>query len=420
LEHPKPAKIRVMVADDDQAVLDYVRLVLEYEGDDLEVVGVARDAGSTVDQVIMREPDVLLLDLHMPGGGVRAAQLISSLGPSTKVLVFTADAESDELLALLRSGISGYLPKTTPPEQLAAAVRGAAAGRLHFAEEVTGRAVQELTRRLHRERNEELLVEQARRRIERVIRTRSFEMVVQPIVDLATGRVAAVEALTRFIGPPERPPLAWFEEAAATARGTELELATASAALELLDALDEGLAMSINLSPTAVLSGRLGMLLRDVDPSRVIVELTEHAAVEDYGFLNMTLDRWREQGLRTAVDDAGAGYASLSHILELRPDIVKLDLSVVGNIDDDDGRRSLARALIGFADDLGIPVVAEGVENRAELDAVAALGARYGQGFHLGHPLPLDEQPRLQRQGRRLQTASSPAIERLARERPEL
>jgi EAL domain-containing protein (putative c-di-GMP-specific phosphodiesterase class I) len=123
---------------------------------------------------------------------------------------------------------------------------------------------------------------------------------------------------------------------------------------------------------------------------RVVLEITEHEALADYGALAARLAPLREHGLRVAVDDVGAGYASLRHALQLAPDMVKMDMSLTRDVDRDPGRRALAAALISFADETEMTIVAEGIETEGELEALRTLGVQYGQGFYLARPAPLD------------------------------
>jgi EAL domain-containing protein (putative c-di-GMP-specific phosphodiesterase class I) len=120
--------------------------------------------------------------------------------------------------------------------------------------------------------------------------------------------------------------------------------------------------------------------------SRLILELTEHTRIEDYGPVLAGMELHRREGVRIAVDDTGAGYAGLQHILRLRPDVIKLDLDLTRGIHLDPARRALAVSLKTFADELGAVVVAEGIEVREELETLQALGVPWGQGFHLGRP----------------------------------
>ena len=153
--------------------------------------------------------------------------------------------------------------------------------------------------------------------------------------------------------------------------------------------------MTVNISPAVAVSGRLGEILLGAPLERIILELTEHSPVADYVALNKVLAPWREQGARLAVDDAGGGYSSFAHILSMKPDFIKFDVSLTRDIHLDRPRQALARALVGFATEMDVGVIAEGVETRAQLDTIAGIGAPYAQGFHLGRPRPLDEQPEL-------------------------
>ncbi|MEN0105736.1 MAG: EAL domain-containing protein, partial [Pseudomonas sp.] len=140
-----------------------------------------------------------------------------------------------------------------------------------------------------------------------------------------------------------------------------------------------------------VYSGRLPPLLQNLPPRRLVLEITEHAAVADYVRLEQALAPFRQRGVRLSIDDTGAGYASMRHILELSPDIIKLDMSITQGINNDFKRRALASSLIAFARETGSSVVAEGVETREELETLRALGVHKIQGYLLGRPLPLSE-----------------------------
>lgn len=211
--------------------------------------------------------------------------------------------------------------------------------------------------------------------------------VLQPVVDARTGRVAGAEALSRFTTAPDRPDL-WFADAERVGLRVELELAAASDALAWLRRPDGPVVLSVNLSPRAVASPGFPRLVSAVDPARVVVEITEHAAVDDYAVLRAALAPARAAGLRLAVDDAGAGYASLRHVLQLHPDLVKVDTSLVRGIDADPAQQALVACLVAFARAIGGCLVAEGVETQAEYDTVARLGVQLVQGHLLARPAP--------------------------------
>ncbi|MGV3759905.1 MAG: EAL domain-containing protein [Actinomycetota bacterium] len=382
--------ITVVVADDEPHVVDYLRTVLHLEG--FVVVGTAVDADGAVREVVHLEPDVAVLDLHMPGGGEHAARMIGSLVPGTRIVVFSADADEPAVLPLLQAGIDGYVVKGAPPDRIAEAIRAAVAGQAYLAPPVGQVAMGALSARLEAEERAALRQQRDEAQIDELIAQRRYATVVQPILDLDSGRPVAVEALTRFSAVPSRSPGEWFAHAERVGRRVPLELAVMRSALIQLGQLPQPLAMSVNVSPSTLLSGRLAEVLVDVALDRVVLELTEHAPVADYAELERALRHWRSEGARVAVDDAGSGYASFTHVLRLRPELIKLDTSLVRDIHIDASRQALARAIVGFALDMGVDVVAEGIETTAELQAVADLGVRYGQGFHLGRPRPLAEQ----------------------------
>jgi diguanylate cyclase (GGDEF)-like protein/PAS domain S-box-containing protein len=226
-----------------------------------------------------------------------------------------------------------------------------------------------------------------RKAIRRVVAERDFEVVFQAVHEIVTGKVVGVEALARFPCEPFRPDL-FFAQAGVLGLGIELETAIVGRVMAKMVHLPDDLFVAINISPAAALVAPWAELLADVDPSRIVLEITEHDAVPNYGALDDVLEECRGRGMRVAVDDVGAGFASFSHVLELAPDFVKIDQSIIRHIDVDDARRRLAQAIAEFAGQIGATVIAEGVESQGELDAVAAAGINWAQGFYLSRPKP--------------------------------
>jgi PAS domain S-box-containing protein len=223
----------------------------------------------------------------------------------------------------------------------------------------------------------------------RVLAGDALKTAFQPIVSLADGRVLGVEALSRFaVADEERTAEDWFTDAARVGLGVDLELHAALQALRVATTLPQDAYVSVNLSPETLLWPGLPDALREapIPLSRIVVELTEHSAVEDYDALDGALRPLREAGLRIAVDDAGAGYATFRHILRLAPDLIKLDRSLVSGIDGDSARRALAGAVVALAREMHGVVVAEGIEKAAELAVVLGLGVDAGQGYLLARP----------------------------------
>lgn len=224
-------------------------------------------------------------------------------------------------------------------------------------------------------------------RITSVLELGQPHMVYQPIYRSSTRRIVGVECLSRFLLEPQRTPDVWFAEARAIGLGVRLELNAVLSALDGLREVSGDFYVSLNVSPQTLISGGIDGYIDDLDPRRVVLEITEHSLVDDYALLNERLAPLRDAGVRVAVDDAGAGYASMRHVLAIHPDIIKLDLSLTRGIDHDSPRRALAAALIEFARQTQSHVVAEGVETASELEALRALGVDDVQGYHLARPL---------------------------------
>ncbi|HEU5098412.1 MAG TPA: EAL domain-containing protein [Roseiflexaceae bacterium] len=226
-------------------------------------------------------------------------------------------------------------------------------------------------------------------RIQSIIDTQSFALVYQPIFDFAANRIVGFETLARFAAVPIRPPNLWFDEAAQVGLVEALEMTVIAQALKGLTQLPQGSYLTINVSPATVLSDEFIALIQTAELERIILEITEHVSITDYEQLNAALAPLREQGMRLAVDDAGAGYASFRHVLRLDPDVIKLDISLTRDIDTDPTRRALAAALTRFAEETGSKVIAEGVETEAELAMLRQLNINKAQGYLIGRPMPL-------------------------------
>ena len=224
--------------------------------------------------------------------------------------------------------------------------------------------------------------------IRHVLDCEGITIVLQPIVELTTGRVVAAEALSRFGDEPRRSPDVWFAEAEAVGLGLELELAAVRVALTQLDGLPAGVRLSLNVSPATLLAPALTDALAGAPGERLALELTEHAPVADYAALEEALAGPRSRGVQLMIDDAGAGFSSLRHVLGLHPDAIKLDLALTRDIDTDPVRRALAASLVAFAREIGATIVAEGIETREELETLRSLGVTHGQGYYLARPGP--------------------------------
>lgn len=225
--------------------------------------------------------------------------------------------------------------------------------------------------------------------IRQVLEEESLWTVFQPICDLYDGSIVGYEALSRFPEPPKRTPDRWFGDAAAIGLGVALEVLAVRRALTALSELPTHIYLSVNISPAVATSDALADALEGVPVERLVLEITEHAEVDDYEVLNASIARLRRRGARLAVDDTGAGFASMRHVLRLAPDIVKLDTTLTQDIDNDSVLRALGFSLKSFAAAIDAQVIAEGIETEREVDALRFLGVRYGQGYFLSRPGPL-------------------------------
>lgn len=217
------------------------------------------------------------------------------------------------------------------------------------------------------------------------------DVVFQPVRDLSTMHVVGYEALSRFGG--EDLPDTWFARAAFAGLGVALEVAAVRNALARLDDVVAGRYVAVNVSAEALCSDDLLAVLGGCsgapDLSRVVLELTEQTGVPDYDLLRTRVAWLRERGARVAVDDAGAGHAGLQRIVEIAPDVIKLDRGLVQTVATDPARQAMVQALVWFARRTGTSLVAEGVETEEELVALRELGVLLGQGYRLGRPAEL-------------------------------
>ncbi len=211
-------------------------------------------------------------------------------------------------------------------------------------------------------------------------------VVLQPIVDLATGVRVGAEALSRFPADWAKAPDVCFAEAHSISLGHRLELLALERAAEHLATVSGYVAM--NVSPATLLTAECTALLERLPLERIVLELSEHDQVEDYVALGAVLAPLRARGMRLAIDDVGAGFSSLRHIVLTAPDVIKLDRSIVDGVHADPVLTTLVRALVDFAHGCQARLVAEGIESAADAAALLSLGVDFGQGWHFGRPGP--------------------------------
>jgi EAL domain-containing protein (putative c-di-GMP-specific phosphodiesterase class I)/CheY-like chemotaxis protein len=387
--------IRVLVADDDPELREaLIHLVQEEPA--LDLVGAAADAQQAIALATQHRPEVALVDAGMPGGGgARVARETRFRAPETRVLALSAYDDRDMVMGMLGAGVTGYISKHAAPHEIVTAIRRCATGKATLSREVTVSVIEEIAGRIRTRRREGEGFRQRTLAARGIAGGDALRMALQPIVDLGDCHVEGVEALARFMVHPDWGPQQWFDEAEAVGLRVELEQAALDMAVAEVDRLPAGWFLSVNLSPDVVISDAAIQCLQRPGVDRLVVEITEHARVADYAELLRALADFRARGGKLAIDDAGAGFASLRHVLVLLPDVIKLDMSLTQGIDSDRNRRALASALVSFASETGASIIAEGIETEAELETLRSLGVRFGQGFFLARPrmLPPGQDP---------------------------
>jgi EAL domain-containing protein (putative c-di-GMP-specific phosphodiesterase class I) len=227
--------------------------------------------------------------------------------------------------------------------------------------------------------------------IQEVLRIGGPDMVYQPIVDIASHRngverIVGYEALARF---PYATPPQWFEVAGSSGLRIDLELAAMRAGITGFVPSNHDGFLALNLSDSSLTSSLLLDAVADLDPGRLVLELSEVAVIKSYEVTKRFVDSLRDRGIRLAVDDVGSGEIDLWHILRLEPTVMKIDLCLVRDIEHTPRNRALIRGIAAMAEDLGIMVVAEGIEAPEEEEVLLELGVPFGQGYLFGKPRPL-------------------------------
>jgi len=384
--------IRVLVADDDPRIRELLSEVVSRDAGYL-LVGAVGHADEAIALAAAERPDVALVDVSMPGSGLLATRGIRRRSPETKILALSAHEDRSTVISMLEAGAVGYIVKGESMDGLLDSIARAAAGHGSLSGEVTREVIDELVEQLTTRRRAQDREHAISARVREVVAARrGVEIAFQAICALGDGTPVGSEALSRFRGSaisPER----WFAEAHEVGLGVELELRAAESALRQASSVPPAHYVTLNASPATVTDRAFEELLGAHEPHRLIVEITERAPVDDYDRLNTALRRLRAGGVRVAIDDAGAGFASLRHILQIEPEMIKLDRTLIAGIERERAQRALAAGLISFAEKMGCAIVAEGIEREAQRDILCSLGVEYGQGFFLARPGPLPLAP---------------------------
>ena len=381
-------RIRVLIADDEQAIRESLASVIESDPS-LEIVGSAQDAQGAIDLAAWRLPDVALLDVRMPGGGPRAAAEIARLSPSTRMLALSAVEDRESVLAMIRAGALSYVGKTASNEEILSAIHGTAEGGTRLSPKAVDGVFEAIADTSEADGpsngNRSSLERDPREEIARIIERRAVELAFQPLADLQTLRVVAVEALPRFRTRPMRPPETWFTEAAKHGSLVDLELVALTEAIGRMEMLPSDTFLAVSVSSETAVSDRFRDLIRGAELNRIALELKEYSA--DHEELPTgALDELRAGGVRVAVHHAGSGPWSLRRVVRHAPDLIKVEVSTLCEMTADPAGHEPVSSIIGFAIDIGAAIVADGVETEPEIEMLRGLGIDLAQGNYLARP----------------------------------
>lgn len=387
------ATCSVLLALTSPAVRESLARLLDASGDSWQLVGLAGDAPTAVELGRLTRPDVALVDVDLPGGGPGAVTGLRDASPGTGVLAWSPVDRRDAVAGMVAAGAVGYLLEGTPSGALLRGLRSTAAGGVRTPTEIADHLLRIMGERAERDRAAAAERLARRRELRPLLDPEGTTAVFQPIRHLLTGAVAGYEALARFAGG-RRPDLV-LAEAHAVGVGVDLELHAATLQVEAFrrsSANRAGAYLAVNASLPLLASGRLADVVRPTGLERRVLEVTDRDPSASAG-LGTALTSMRHSDVRVAIDDSGGGLPGVRRILELRPDILKVDGSLVRDLHRQRPRRALVAGLAAYCNEAGILLVAEGIEQQAELDVLRDLGVSHGQGYLLGEPGAIVEEP---------------------------
>jgi DNA-binding NarL/FixJ family response regulator len=370
--------IRVLVVDDEEAVVDVLRSLISSDVS-LELVGVAHDAERAIAVATEEQPDVVLMDVRMPGGGgIRAVREIVRRNPDIRVVALSAHEDDDTRIRMIGAGARDYIPKSESTSLILDAIHRSMSPR-------GGRGRRRrLSARSPQDRHEE-----QRTRVEQALQNGSVTVMFQPVVDLERGDIVGVEAQPRVAMLPSRPYDAWVGDAEAVGLATKLEIAALRSALEPLAAIPEDVFIELEVTPVTASSMRFQRAIRDDWASRFVLTISELSAPR--ARLSASLDALRERGVRLCLADVGAGMLGLDHAAALWPEFVRLDRAISDGVHVDHARHAIAAVVAGWASKAGSSVIAEGVTSYGQLAELGKVGVQLAQGDRLCPPKGLGE-----------------------------
>ncbi len=347
----EPRAYTVLIADDAVATRRVLVELLE-ETSDLICVAAVGDANAAVAEAARSRPDIALLDVMMPGGGGLSAALgIREVSPQTRMLAYSVSSDRASVIQMLRSGARGYLVKGAAAQDLIEGLRRCANGYTALSEGLSEHLVAEMGELGRAEQADSAAAKARYERFLKLLEPGGSTPTYQPVVNLRTGSLAGYEALTSFGNQLGSSTEEIFREAHQVGLGVELELHTARLAVNGFSremARSQDTYLAVNASPGLLYRPALLEVLSQLPADRVIVEITEQRQFDSYVQLRETVRLVHDRGMRVAVDDTGSGFASLQRLVDVRPEIVKLDRALTAQIDSDAPRRPWSRPSAGL------------------------------------------------------------------------
>ncbi|MDP9118755.1 MAG: EAL domain-containing protein [Actinomycetota bacterium] len=384
--------IRVMVADDEETVVDVLRTLIGSDPS-LRFVGAARDAEDAIELAVRERPDVVLLDVRMPGGGgLRAAREITRRCGSTKVVALSAHEDSDTVIGMISAGASAYVPKGDSTERILRTIHKAVNSNYEAAERKPQLDV--VSPLLPRRTQQSTSVAKA-------ILDGAITAEFEPIADLATGQIVGLDARPRVATLPHRSYDTWQADAEAADLLLDVELAAFRASLLALPMIPEDLFLEFEVTPSTAIEGRFRRAIRRPVASRIALGFSPLAPADTAALgtdPNGILAGLRGRGVRIAARDVGPGFAGLRHLSHLSPELARLDGTLVRALGQSFSSHSIVAAMVACASDVGARLIAPGAGSEEQLQELRNLGVELVQGPVVGGPIPLSElgdQPRV-------------------------
>ena len=366
------AKRHILIVDNDKTFVETTKRLLEARN---YKVDVACDGADTLEKA-SQYPDLILLDRGLPD--VEGLEICKKIRADARleyisIIVFTATDKPSERVEGFSLGADDCISKPVDNAELIARMEAVLKRNQVF------RQVQEEQSALATE-------------LKKILNQEMITPYFQPIYSMKTLRPIGLEALSR---PPTSGLIDnaefLFRTALILDMYSEVEMVCWKTAVAKWKQVINKEKLFLNCTPYFIESGRLneGFLSElDINPSSIVLEITERTAIQKYDVFLKELNMLRESGMKIAVDDVGSGFASLDTVVEIRPDIVKIDRQLVRELHRDDLKYNIMQAIVSFCKKSNIMTVAEGIEEEKEFEAVQELGVDAVQGYLLARPTP--------------------------------